>query len=50
MLVNKRTLNERLSLAADDMAEAYRIGVEEAQAVIVDRLRVLGKSAETRET
>ncbi len=33
--------NEILSYAADDLAEAYRIGAEEAQGEIVARLREL---------
>lgn len=33
--------NEMLEYAADNMAEAYQIGAEEAQVVILERLRAL---------
>ena len=40
-MVSDRVLRERLEWAADDMADAYRIGAQEAQAEIVARLRTL---------
>lgn len=41
-----RKLNGQLEYAAGDLAEAYRIGVEEAQEEILSRLRALqGKLA-----
>jgi transcription elongation GreA/GreB family factor len=36
-----RNLNDQLEYAAGDLAEAYRIGVEEAQGEILSRLRTL---------
>lgn len=36
-----RKLNDQLDYAAGDLAEAYRIGVEEAQGEILSRLRIL---------
>jgi hypothetical protein len=36
-----RALNAALEFAAGDLAEAYRIGAEEAQGQIVARLRAL---------
>ncbi len=41
-ILGDKQLNENLDFAADSMAEAYRIGAEEAQAEIVRRLRALG--------
>lgn len=41
--------NELLQYAADDMADAYRIGAEEAQQEIVTRLRLLVQ-IKTKET
>ena len=38
-LKSEKARNEMLAFAADDMAEAYQIGVEEAQREIVYRLR-----------
>lgn len=38
-IVRDRMLNERLSWCADNMADAYRIGAEEAQGEIIGRLR-----------
>lgn len=38
--------NALLEHAADDMADAYRIGAEEAQAEIVTRLRILKEKEE----
>lgn len=43
-IINDKDLNEALDLAAGDMAEAYRIGAEEAQQRIVERLRALAES------
>lgn len=40
-IVGDRVLNERLEWAAGDMAEAYRIGAEEAQGEIIARLRAV---------
>lgn len=37
-LLSRTTRNKNLELAADDMAEAYEIGVEECQREIVCRL------------
>lgn len=36
--------NELLEFAADDLADAYRIGAEEAQGVIIARLRELAEA------
>jgi hypothetical protein len=41
----ERELNEALEWAADSLAEAYRIGAEEAQGVIIGRLRKLPAEA-----
>jgi hypothetical protein len=40
-----RELNETLEWAADSLGEAYRIGAEEAQGVIIGRLRKLPAKA-----
>ncbi len=44
-----RQLNDILQHAADDLAEAYRIGAEEAQGEIVGRLRALATAKARRE-
>ena len=46
-ILGDKKLNEELEWAADDLAEAYRIGAEEAQGEIVARLRQLA-AKETR--
>ncbi len=40
-IIGDKELNENLEMAADNMAEAFRIGAQEAQAEIVRRLTVL---------
>ena len=40
---SRKQQNELLEFVAEDMAEAYRIGAEEAQREILARLRELGK-------
>lgn len=42
-----RTMNELLDQAADTQAEAYRIGAEEAQGAILERLRRLAAAPPT---
>lgn len=52
-IVADRKLSQQLQWVADDMAHAYRIGAEEAQAEIVYRLRDLyrkAKSTDPQET
>lgn len=39
--LSRKQQNEMLDFAADDLADAYRIGAEEAQREIVGRLRGL---------
>jgi uncharacterized protein YaiL (DUF2058 family) len=40
---SRKSQNEILQYAADDLADAYRIGAEEAQREIVERLRELAE-------
>jgi hypothetical protein len=48
VLVSDKKLNENLEFAAGDMAEAYRIGVEEAQREIALRIAAIPPVAEKR--
>lgn len=44
---SRKSQNEILEYAADDLADAYRIGAEEAQREIVTRLRELAEKEKT---
>lgn len=47
-MLSAKTRNANLEHAADDMAEAYEIGMEEGQSEIVERIQKLLKEAECR--
>lgn len=44
-VLSDKKLNENLGYACDDFAEAYNVGVQEAQMEILDRLLVLAEKA-----
>jgi hypothetical protein len=44
-ILSPKALNQNLSFACDDMADAFRCGVEEAQMEILDRLLAIEAKA-----